>query len=82
MIGFRKKRLQTTLSVAGIRCNHCESSIKLALSKIPGVKRVKVFKRERVMIEFDAASQVSERELAAIIESTGYRVTYAPESTG
>ena len=74
MIGFRKKRLQTTLSVAGIRCNHCESSIKIALGKIPGVKRVKVSKREQVMIEFDAAENVSHHQIVSIIEEAGYQV--------
>lgn len=36
----RKKRCQISFSVDSIRCNHCESSIKLALGKVAGVKQV------------------------------------------
>ena len=82
MIGLRKKRSQITLSVAGIRCNHCESSIKLALGKTPGVRRVQISKREQVVVEFDPTSQVSGGELISIIEKAGYRVIYGPKSTG
>ena len=40
MIMSRKKRSQIIFSVDGIRCNHCEGSIKLALRKVAGVKQV------------------------------------------
>jgi len=70
----RKKFQQTTLLVEGIRCNHCESSIKLALSNIPGVRRVKITKREQVIIEFDTDEKVSEHLLVSAIQKVGYQL--------
>lgn len=78
MISARNKRSQTTFSVDGIRCNHCESSIKLALSKVPGVKRVKVRNRKKVVIEFDIDHKISCLDLAAAIENAGYRLLKTP----
>ena len=78
MIGSRKKRPQTTLFVDGIRCNHCESSVKLALAKVPGVKRVKVRKRKQVVIELDANHPPSNLDLATAIKNAGYRLIETP----
>lgn len=74
MTGSRKTPPHTTFSVDGIRCNHCESSIKLALSKVPGVKRVKVHKRKQVVIELDVNHTTTDADLAAAIENAGYRL--------
>ena len=78
MIGSRNKRPQTTLFVDGIRCNHCESSIKLALAKFPGVKRVKIRKRKLVVIELDANHPTTKLDLATAIENAGYRLLETP----
>ena len=78
MISARNKRSQTTFSVDGIRCNHCESSIKLALAKVPGVKRVKVHKRKQVVIELDANHLPSNLDLVTAIENAGYRLLETP----
>ena len=74
MIFSKTKSSQTTFFVDGIRCNHCESNIKLALSKVPGVMRVKVLKRKQVVIELDVNLQTSHLDLAAAIENAGYRL--------
>jgi copper chaperone CopZ len=74
MMWRRKNFPQTTLLVKGIRCNHCESNIKLALSKISGVRRVKISKREQVMIEFDTDEMVSHHRLVSAIQNVGYQL--------
>ena len=78
MISTRNKRSQITFLVDGIRCNHCESSIKLALSKVPGVKRVKVRKRRQVVIELDIDHKTSRLDLEAAIENAGYWLIKTP----
>jgi copper chaperone CopZ len=78
MITNRNKRSQTTFSVDGIRCNHCESSIRLALSKVPGVKRVNIRKRKLVVIELDINHPPSNFDLVTAIENAGYRLIETP----
>ena len=78
MIGSRKTPPQITFTVDGIRCNHCESSIKLVLGKVPGVNRVKVRKRKLVVIELDANHIPSNLDLATAIEKAGYRLLETP----
>jgi copper chaperone CopZ len=74
MISSQKTPLRTTFTVDGIRCNHCESNIKLALSKVPGVKRVKVRKRKLVVIDLEVNHTISNLDLAAAIEDAGYQL--------
>ena len=78
MIGTRKTPPLASFTVDGIRCNHCESSIKLALAKVPGVKRVKIRKRKQVLIELDAKHPPSNFDLAIAIENAGYRLLQTP----
>jgi copper chaperone CopZ len=78
MMTSQHKQSQTTFCVAGIRCNHCESSIKLALQKVPGVKRVKVRKRKQVVIELDKNHKTSNLDLVTAIENAGYRLLETP----
>jgi copper chaperone CopZ len=59
--------------VGGIRCNHCESNIKLELGKISGVKRVKISKRRVVTIEFEGTTY-SDHEFETAIKSLGYKI--------
>jgi len=74
MIWSRKKHSQITIPVAGIRCNHCESSIKLVLGKISGVGRVKIRLRKYVIIEYDPEKEIDQFELTTAIENAGYPV--------
>jgi copper chaperone CopZ len=74
MIWSRNKHFQITIPVAGIRCNHCESSIKLALGKISGVGRVKIRQRKYVVVKFDSEKEIDLSELTTAIENTGYSV--------
>ena len=78
MIGSQKTPLHITFTVEGIRCNHCESSIKLALVKVPGVKRVKIRKRKLIVIELDANHPTSKLDLATAIKIAGYRLLETP----
>jgi copper chaperone CopZ len=78
MISSRNKRSQTPFFVDGIHCNHCESNIKLALRKVPGVKQVKVRKRKQVVIELDIDHKTSRLDLSAAIENAGYRLLETP----
>lgn len=74
MIWPRKNRSQITISVEGIRCNHCESTVRLALVKISGVQRVKIRQRKQVIIEFDPAELIDRSVLNATIENAGYTI--------
>lgn len=70
----RKNLHQTTLLVKGIRCNHCESSIKIALKKIPGVKRVRVQKRRQVVIDFELPDEIAHPQFVSAIKNAGYDI--------
>ena len=76
---FQKKWAQTIITVDGIRCNHCESIIKIALGKIPSVKRIKISKRKQVMIEFDPADQNIHEQIVTTIQNAGYQVEISPD---
>ncbi|UCC94154.1 MAG: cation transporter [Thermoplasmata archaeon] len=38
---FGKKGNTTELTVTGMTCGHCEMRVKMALEKVPGVKKAK-----------------------------------------
>ena len=68
------RRIEFALLGGGVNCPTCARTIEQRLDTVPGVDHVQVnFGVERVTVDFDD-SQVGEDELAAAIESTGYRV--------
>jgi copper chaperone CopZ len=74
MIWSRKEIEEQTFLVEGMRCTNCESSVKIALHKVPGVRKIKIHQRKRVMVETLSEKQVSRAKLIAAIERTGYKV--------
>jgi copper chaperone CopZ len=74
MFWSREKGKEFTLIVESMHCTNCESSVKIALHKISGVKKIKVRKRKRVMVETDPDHPVARTELISTIQRMGYHV--------
>ncbi len=66
----------TTLTVEGMTCASCETTINLALQKTPGVRSASAsFERSEVVVEYDPA-QVTPSQLAqSVNEKTDYKAT-------
>lgn len=63
-----------SLTVTGMKCGGCESSVKTALQNIDGVICVQAsFKDNKVDIEYDAA-KVDENRIKQTIAGAGYMV--------
>lgn len=63
---------QVTFRAEGMHCTSCEKVIELALSKLPGVDKVRSnFASQVVQVAFDPA-RVSLAEIFATVESKGY----------
>jgi copper chaperone CopZ len=62
------------IAVYGMRCGHCELTVKHALEELQGVKKVKVRRsRKSALITLEPNRQVSVRDLIAAVNATGYR---------
>lgn len=62
-----------TLKITGITCAGCASHIHTALSKTDGVINDEVkYPGDVAIIKYDA-SKISEKEIIAVIEKTGYK---------
>lgn len=63
-----------TLTVQGMSCGHCVSSIEGNVGKLQGVETVKVhLDKGKVDVKFDEA-KVSLKEITDVIEDQGYDV--------
>lgn len=63
-----------TLKITGMSCAGCASHIHTALSKTEGVISDEVkYPGDMATIKYDG-SKISEKEIIAVIEKTGYRV--------
>ena len=58
------------LKVTGMTCNHCEATVKSALTEVPGVERVMVVDQDmdRAIVKGDADPQA----LVEAIKAKGY----------
>lgn len=66
--------MQTTLSVRGMTCAHCESAVKGALEEMNGVTAVEVhLDAGKVDITYDDAL-VTVSDMRVAIEDQGYEV--------
>jgi copper chaperone CopZ len=74
MIWTREKGPTVSFEVEGIRCTQCEATIKITLHHFKEVRNVKIQQKKNVQIEFLPGNQVSNTELFAAIEKTGYKV--------
>jgi len=65
---------RVTFTVTGMTCASCETTIKLALEKTPGVKRAEVsYDISEAVVEYDA-KVITREKLRDVINSTGYKV--------
>lgn len=65
---------QVTLTVQGMSCGHCVSSIEGNVGQLKGVESVKVHLSEgKVDVTFDS-NAVSLKEITDVIEDQGYDV--------
>ncbi len=68
------QQVQFTLLGDGVSCPTCVTNIESVLEQLPGVDRVQVnYGAGRVTVDYDP-EQVTEGDLGAAIEATGYRV--------
>lgn len=74
MFWNRKKGETIRFEVEGMRCTQCEATIKIALHKIPGVRRIGIHQKKQVTVDIAPDASVSRADLATAIERTGYRV--------
>jgi copper chaperone CopZ len=77
MLGSRKKGETLTFQVDGIRCAHCEATIKIALRNVPGVQRVDIRYKKQVRVEVAQEKDMLRAELQTAIERSGYKVIEA-----
>lgn len=74
MIWSREKGPQITLEVEGMRCANCEGSVRIALRKNQGVRKIKIVKRKQIIVELKPSASVTRGDLVAAIENAGYTV--------
>jgi Cu2+-exporting ATPase len=65
-------KLFYVVKVEGMMCAHCAAHVEEALSKIPGVKGVKV-DLDKKTASVKAKSEISEGAFRAAIEEAGYK---------
>ncbi|GAA4693522.1 heavy-metal-associated domain-containing protein [Kocuria gwangalliensis] len=68
--------MNTTITVSGMTCGHCVSSVKEELAEVPGVESVSVDLNtggvSPVIIE--STRELTSEEIAAAVEEAGYTV--------
>jgi copper chaperone CopZ len=71
-----------TLKITGLSCAGCANSIHTALSRIDGVISDEVkYPGDIAVIKYDA-SKISEKEIIAVIEKTGFKAEVQKEKKG
>ncbi|MFZ5910266.1 MAG: heavy-metal-associated domain-containing protein [Chloroflexota bacterium] len=71
---FHKPGEVQALEVEGIRCSHCEATIKIAVRSLPGVRSVSIRRNKQVAVEIAPGQTVQRADLIAAIEKHGYKV--------
>ena len=74
---LRKPRTVIALIVEGIRCAHCEATVKIAVGSLPGVWSVSIHQKKRVEVEIAPGETIQRSALVAAIEKHGYKVLEA-----
>ena len=65
------------LTIEGMSCNHCVSTVKEALSKADNVKKVKVrLRKKEAMVESD--QELNAEPLIKAVEEAGYHASVKP----
>lgn len=65
------KAYETTIKVKGMMCEHCAAHVNDALSKIDGVKKVKIDLSSATAL-IKSNRELSEEELSKAIADAGY----------
>ncbi|MBP5236494.1 MAG: heavy-metal-associated domain-containing protein [Clostridia bacterium] len=66
--------MKKTLSVDGMMCEHCQSSVEKALSSVPGVKKVKVdLKSKKATVE--SKEEISDTILIEAVKAAGFEAS-------
>jgi len=67
------KKMQTTIKVKGMTCQHCVMSVKKALGKLEGIQSVDV-DLQQAEVRFDNTKGVASDLVKKAIEEAGYEV--------
>lgn len=69
--------MKTTLTVTGMTCGHCVSSVQSALEDLSGVRSARVdLDASRAIVDYDEA-KTSPRELTVAVAEAGYQAEEA-----
>ncbi|MCC8014631.1 MAG: cation transporter [Eubacterium sp.] len=63
-----------TVGIDGMMCGMCEAHMNEALRKLKGVKKV-ASSHKKGISEIEAEREISESEINAVVEPTGYKMT-------
>ncbi|MBD2761968.1 heavy-metal-associated domain-containing protein [Kocuria sp. cx-455] len=66
----------TTITVSGMTCGHCVSSVKEELAEVPGVQSVSVDLNAGGVspVTIESTRELSSEETAAAVEEAGYTI--------
>jgi copper ion binding protein len=65
--------MNTTITVSGMTCGHCVQSVTEELSKIAGVKEVKV-DLDSGNVDITSESELAPADLTQAIQEAGYEI--------
>ncbi|MFM1787376.1 MAG: hypothetical protein RL228_1326 [Actinomycetota bacterium] len=65
--------MNTTITVSGMTCGHCVNSVTEELSKIAGVKEVKV-DLDSGKVDITSESELAQADLSEAIQEAGYEI--------
>ena len=68
--------MNTTITVSGMTCGHCVSSVKEELTEVPGVESVTVDLNAGGVspVTIESTRELTSEEIAAAVEEAGYTV--------
>ena len=68
--------MNTTITVSGMTCGHCVSSVKEELAELPGVQSVSVDLNAGGVshVTIESTRELTSEEIAAAVEEAGYTV--------
>jgi copper ion binding protein len=65
--------MNTTITVSGMTCGHCVNSVTEELSKIAGVKEVKV-DLDSGKVDITSENELAQADLSEAIQEAGYEI--------
>ena len=68
--------MNTTITVSGMTCGHCVSSVKEELTDVPGVQSVSVDLNAGGIspVTIESTRELSSEETAAAVQEAGYTI--------